>query len=195
MDCTICFDAITDATGHTRLHCGHTYHFTCIVRAFMAQDTPSSCPLCRCKMGKYDDIRLESTAESPPPSPILNPEDLPEDPPLIDASPLRVDWVRTGDQTWVRQIYCPLMPSFIDWGEGEQEKEDSMSLLTWSGHSDAFPPDSLVEATMAAATKMQALWRGWITRKKSISSPKGDKPFTFKEIERWTRLHLEKEGL
>jgi hypothetical protein len=50
MDCSICFEAITKATGSTTLSCEHVFHFRCIDNWFGKQvwdDLPQSCPCCR----------------------------------------------------------------------------------------------------------------------------------------------------
>jgi hypothetical protein len=55
-DCTICFAAVNTETGHTTLSCGHTFHFRCISAWFYAQETDSSCPCCRHKVGDLENV-------------------------------------------------------------------------------------------------------------------------------------------
>jgi hypothetical protein len=45
MDCPICFEAITAATGLVTTSCGHTYHLSCISSWYSKNDP--SCPCCR----------------------------------------------------------------------------------------------------------------------------------------------------
>lgn len=50
MECSICFDEITKATGSTTLSCEHSFHFRCIVNWFDKQitdDLDQTCPCCR----------------------------------------------------------------------------------------------------------------------------------------------------
>jgi len=45
MDCPICFDAITAATGLVTTSCGHSFHLSCIAVWYSKED--ASCPCCR----------------------------------------------------------------------------------------------------------------------------------------------------
>lgn len=50
MECSICFEDVSAATGKTEMACGHTYHFPCLVRWFMEQlekGQDETCPCCR----------------------------------------------------------------------------------------------------------------------------------------------------
>jgi len=44
MNCSICYEAITTATGKVELSCSHTFHFKCLASWFMKKET---CPYCR----------------------------------------------------------------------------------------------------------------------------------------------------
>jgi hypothetical protein len=55
MDCPICFESITAATGVVTTSCGHSYHFACISGWFMKQEN-GSCPCCRKEMGATEDF-------------------------------------------------------------------------------------------------------------------------------------------
>jgi len=44
MECSICYDAISAATGQVTLACSHTYHLGCVGRWMLEHQT---CPLCR----------------------------------------------------------------------------------------------------------------------------------------------------
>lgn len=73
MECPICYDAIDESTGHTKLSCGHSYHLRCIVEWFSNQrPEPASCALCRHAVSGKDalpdclvaDSKSESESES-----------------------------------------------------------------------------------------------------------------------------------
>ena len=57
-ECSICFEAITEATGHAILGCSHQFHLMCVVRWFQEQDGPSSCPFCRHEVGLLDNVPI-----------------------------------------------------------------------------------------------------------------------------------------
>ena len=57
-ECSICFEAITEATGHAILGCSHQFHLMCVVRWFQEQDGPSSCPFCRHEVGTLDNVPI-----------------------------------------------------------------------------------------------------------------------------------------
>lgn len=57
MDCSICFDALTNETGSTTLSCQHTFHFRCIVNWFdkqIGESLEQTCPCCRGKGSEMD---------------------------------------------------------------------------------------------------------------------------------------------
>lgn len=53
MDCSICCDEITSASGKVVLGCAHTYHLGCVGRWFLKEST---CPLCRQETGEKERI-------------------------------------------------------------------------------------------------------------------------------------------
>lgn len=57
MDCAICYDAITAATGKVELSCSHVYHFSCLTSWFSSQSGNSiqqSCPCCRHESNEHE---------------------------------------------------------------------------------------------------------------------------------------------
>jgi len=57
MDCAICYDAITAATGKVELSCSHPFHFSCLTSWFNAQSAKSleqSCPCCRHESNEHE---------------------------------------------------------------------------------------------------------------------------------------------
>jgi hypothetical protein len=57
MLCSICFDDITEETGHAQLSCTHRFHLRCITHWYATQlskEIDESCPYCRRAAGSYD---------------------------------------------------------------------------------------------------------------------------------------------
>ena len=57
MDCPICYDAISAASGITTLACSHSYHLKCITQWFHQHET---CPCCRKEAGEYEKVHKKS---------------------------------------------------------------------------------------------------------------------------------------
>ena len=59
MDCSICYEPITDATGKIQLSCNHSFHITCGVTwlSSLAQKfNPETCPMCRHRTTELEEI-------------------------------------------------------------------------------------------------------------------------------------------
>lgn len=59
MECSICYEAITDITGQTTLGCSHNFHFRCIVKWFDSQvdnNLKESCPCCRHEATEHEQL-------------------------------------------------------------------------------------------------------------------------------------------
>jgi hypothetical protein len=59
MDCSICYEAITGATGKVELSCSHTFHFSCLTKWFGSQHASSqaeSCPCCRHQSNAFEKL-------------------------------------------------------------------------------------------------------------------------------------------
>ena len=69
MDCTICQELATAATGQATLSCGHVFHVGCMA-GWLVTDGPKTCPNCRNPLGPSE--RLPSSPQEPEP-PILTP--------------------------------------------------------------------------------------------------------------------------
>lgn len=57
MDCSICFNAITSATGKVELSCSHPFHFSCLTTWFdkqRMQGCDQNCPLCRHESNEFE---------------------------------------------------------------------------------------------------------------------------------------------
>jgi hypothetical protein len=57
MDCSICFNAITSATGKVELSCSHPFHFSCLTTWFDKQNMQGcgqNCPLCRHEANEFE---------------------------------------------------------------------------------------------------------------------------------------------
>ena len=61
MDCSICFNAITEATGRTILGCKHEFHLKCVVTWLQ---TGAGCPYCRSPTGEYETLSTASPSAS-----------------------------------------------------------------------------------------------------------------------------------
>lgn len=68
MECPICYDAINESTGSTKLSCSHEYHLGCIVSWLCLNQ---NCPCCRKNINKYETIPIQRT-ESPRAMDLLN---------------------------------------------------------------------------------------------------------------------------
>ena len=63
MDCSICYDAITQSTGKVELSCSHMYHFSCLTSWFATQgsnDIAQSCPCCRHESNEHEMMKVPS---------------------------------------------------------------------------------------------------------------------------------------
>ena len=57
MECSICFNAITAATGKVELSCSHPFHFSCLTKWFDKQNMQGceqNCPLCRHEANEFE---------------------------------------------------------------------------------------------------------------------------------------------
>jgi len=57
MECSICFNAITSATGKVELSCSHPFHFSCLTTWFDKQNMQGcgqNCPLCRHEANEFE---------------------------------------------------------------------------------------------------------------------------------------------
>lgn len=63
MDCPICFESISIASGHLTTRCGHTFHPDCMLKWFKIS---KQCPICRNEWIHAADVAGEITAAGPP---------------------------------------------------------------------------------------------------------------------------------
>ena len=59
MECTICFEAITEDTGVVKMACKHSFHFCCLATWFSTQfvnTQKESCPCCRKEAGEKEGL-------------------------------------------------------------------------------------------------------------------------------------------
>ena len=57
MECSICFNAITSATGKVELSCSHPFHFSCLTTWFDKQNYQgmhANCPICRHEVNEFE---------------------------------------------------------------------------------------------------------------------------------------------
>lgn len=55
MDCSICQESATAATGQATLSCGHGFHVGCIA-GWLVSGGPKSCPNCRNPFGPFEQL-------------------------------------------------------------------------------------------------------------------------------------------
>lgn len=66
MDCAICYDAITKATGKIDLSCSHTFHIRCLTSWFKSQSENylyQSCPCCRHEANEDEEVPMIEETE------------------------------------------------------------------------------------------------------------------------------------
>ena len=54
MECAICYEAVTAATGRSVMSCGHEFHMRCLVQWLQKPDGSGSCPCCRKEPGELE---------------------------------------------------------------------------------------------------------------------------------------------
>jgi ankyrin repeat protein len=64
MDCSICCDEITGATGRTVMNCGHEFHIACLVRWLQKPDGTGNCPYCRAEPTETERLVAAPTSDS-----------------------------------------------------------------------------------------------------------------------------------
>jgi len=105
MDCSICFETIADSTWSARLSCGHLYHFGCLARWVLKNQT---CPYCRHQTNAYETIHEDSDSEE-------------ESEYIDDAESQSIDeepnlrWIRIGPGHW--RIFDDAVTQLPDFNE------------------------------------------------------------------------------
>ena len=65
MDCAICYEAITAATGKVELSCSHSFHINCLTSWFVTLNVTQRtqvCPYCRHESNKHEVIPTNITS-------------------------------------------------------------------------------------------------------------------------------------
>jgi len=62
MECPICYENIDATTGQTTLSCSHSFHYGCISGWFLKQDV-GNCPCCRKEMTAIEDLPRDDDSE------------------------------------------------------------------------------------------------------------------------------------
>jgi len=106
MDCTICFEPIDERTGSATLSCGHLFHFGCLARWILKNQT---CPYCRHTTNAFETIHAdeEPDDESEYESTEISEEEV--------ESALR--WVRVGPGHW--RTFPRVIPQIPEFNEEE----------------------------------------------------------------------------
>jgi hypothetical protein len=156
MECSICLNEITKATGLTTLACAHNFHIGCIGRWILKNE---SCPLCRHELAEHERI-----AEDDPDATEVDDEEWEEDSEgeeeEEDVPALR--WRRVGLGRWIvedddDEEAAPDLPEFNPHDHALWNLRDLFGPL----NDLEVPP---VEAAQVAAVKIQALVRGELAR-------------------------------
>ena len=106
MDCSICMEAITKATGSTVLSCEHAFHFRCIDSWFTKQvwdEIAQTCPCCRsagCETDRCSVQEMDAGEEEDDDETYVDEEsqadtNMPDDDELED-----IRWERLGPGRW-----------------------------------------------------------------------------------------------
>ena len=145
MECIICSEEITAATGRTVLGCGHEFHAVCVARWFCRQEGASSCPCCRKEAGQYEDVTRAGAAEASDDEESDWGEDAYGDEDDEAASVISVDiyWRRDASGVWQRAF------------------REKITTKDWDPASD---PDDVPEELVEGAVSFQKLWRGYLVR-------------------------------
>ena len=158
MNCSICFEDITKATGSTTLSCEHAFHFRCIDKWLTKQicdGIAQTCPCCRGAGGEFDrlsvvtDEDLEERDDSTYIPGVDDVESQDADS-VLDEIPNDVSellWERVGEGRW-------LIISRTD--------------LAYERVRDLFAKENDIDAEslspVPAASKIQAVFRGHMAR-------------------------------
>ena len=86
MDCSICLEKVDETTGSATLSCGHLFHFGCLARWILKNET---CPYCRHQTNAFESIQESDDEET------LSDD---ESQSIEQAPSLR--WIRVGPGHW-----------------------------------------------------------------------------------------------
>jgi hypothetical protein len=153
MECSICMEAITKATGSTVLSCEHAFHFRCIDSWFTKQvcdDLAQTCPCCRsggCEMDRCSVMEMEEGDEEEDDDETYAEDDaesqaatdMPDEDELED-----IRWERLGPGRWIITT------------SHEMAMEGVRNLFGPLNELDAVEEDP----RSVAARKIQAIFRG-----------------------------------
>ena len=182
MDCSICLNEITKATGQVTTSCGHSFHFHCLSSWFAHQvddDIPQSCPMCRheaVEEERHSVVSLEDEDDDESyESESLASEDNDENPAVLPHQ-----WIQQVYQGWVLDI--PQAPAAenppppqdqpLDQQPQDEEVNEPLQVrICWTRNEDGTwtrriligPPPAPAAALAPearVASKIQALWRG-----------------------------------
>jgi hypothetical protein len=141
MECIICSEDITRATGHTVLGCGHEFHAICVARWFCRQEGNSSCPCCRREAGEYEDVTKIGADDTD--SDEEEDEDEDEDEDSESLISVEIYWQRDAAGGW-KQLFRET-PTTTDWDPVTE-------------------PDDVPKEIKEGAEVFQRLWRGYRVR-------------------------------
>lgn len=163
MECSICYDHITQATGKVELSCSHTFHLSCIVK-WLCLCQVENCPYCRQETSTHEKIPLIEQEQQGP-----------------QTEEEENNWVRLPNGHWIPRLEIPVQEQSFE----EMPQEDPISWRRSVVNQNLQPLLQTVAAIRIqetfvkykvrkhAATIIQRVYRGYHTRillKNSLSS-------------------------
>ncbi len=157
MNCSICFDDITKATGSTTLSCEHVFHFRCIDKWLTKQicdGIAQTCPCCRGAGGDFDRlsvVEMEDDEEEDE-SYVEDDVESQDADSVLDEIPNDINdllWERVGEGRW------------LIISRSDLAMERVRDLFAKDNDLDGDPP---AVPSVPSVSKIQAVFRGHMVR-------------------------------
>jgi hypothetical protein len=200
MECSICYNEITSATGKVELSCEHPFHFSCLTKWFdrqKLQGACENCPLCRHESNEFE--KMPADLEEDEESEDEDDSDEEEEPTLEElaaqerarilfdklkffnpieevqlyaANKIKACWRGYQD----RLLYIDLLSNKEDADYGKSVIEENKRILLELENRQKFLKSimglSRIQVKKVAATKLQSLMRGHVIRRVIKEGPK-----------------------
>lgn len=191
MDCAICYDEITSATGRVEMSCTHTFHFHCLTKWFFEaakNGVSETCPCCRKEANEHEGLpEEESVSESESSESEDSEWESPVDPEeiararqhfVLKRSELSEDALKTYAAIRIQAVMRAYPPR-MDWARYKIMLNEKKYLTNRMKELTDILKDADLERktfmqsiTMSrsnwrslCATKIQAAWRGAVVRR------------------------------
>ena len=186
MECSICYNAITSATGKVELSCSHPFHFSCLTTWFDKQNYQgmhANCPICRHEANEFEKMpepiedEDESEEEESDEEEELTLDELAaqerarilferlkqfntiEEVQLYAAYKIQACWRGYHD----RLLYSDLLDNKFDAEEAKSDIEASKKALAYALKREKFLKSTIglsrIQVKQMAATKIQSMIR------------------------------------